>query len=82
VVFTDGKNDDDDGLSLQQLQTQLREQVDPERQVLILAVGYGPEADFEALNAITTVTDGKLYQLQRPEDIRNVFVDVQTGGVG
>jgi hypothetical protein len=34
------------------------------------------------LNAITTVTDGKLYQLQRPEDIRNVFIDVQTGGVG
>jgi Ca-activated chloride channel family protein len=82
VVFTDGKNDDDDGLSLQRLQAQLREQVDPERQVLILAVGYGPEADFEALNAITTVTDGKLYQLQRPEDIRNVFIDVQTGGVG
>lgn len=82
VVFTDGKNDDDDGLSLQQLQAQLREQVDPERPVIILAVGYGPEADFEALNAVTTVTDGKLYELQRPEDIRNVFVDVQTGGVG
>jgi Ca-activated chloride channel family protein len=82
VVFTDGKNDDDDGLSLQQLQARLRERVDPERPVLILAVGYGPEADFEALNAITTVTDGKLYKLARPEDIRNVFIDVQTGGVG
>jgi Ca-activated chloride channel family protein len=81
VIFTDGKNDDDDGMSLQQLQARLRELVDPERQVLILAVGYGPEADFEALNAVTSVTDGKLYALDRPEDIRNVFIDVQTGGV-
>jgi Ca-activated chloride channel family protein len=82
VVFTDGKNDDDDGMTLQELQAQLRQRVDPEREVVILAVGYGPEADFEALNAITTVTDGKLYKLQQPEDIRNVFIDVQTGGVG
>jgi Ca-activated chloride channel family protein len=82
VVFTDGKNDDDDGMSLPQLQAHLRELVDPAREVLILAVGYGPEADFEALNAVTTVTDGRLYALERPEDIRNVFIDVQTGGVG
>ena len=81
VIFTDGKNDDDDGLSLQQLQDRLRELVDPEREILVLAVGYGPEADFEALNAVTSVTEGKLYALQRPEDIRNVFIDVQTGGV-
>jgi Ca-activated chloride channel family protein len=82
VIFTDGKNDDDDGISLTQLQAHLRGLVDPAREVLILAVGYGPEADFEALNAVTTVTDGKLYVLERPEDIRNVFIDVQTGGVG
>jgi hypothetical protein len=81
VIFTDGKNDDDDGLSLQELQTELRDMVDPERPISVLAVGYGPEADFEALNAVTTITDGKLYPLDRPEDIRNVFIDVQTGGV-
>jgi Ca-activated chloride channel family protein len=81
VVFTDGRNDDDDGISLQELQTQLRDMVDPERPIFVLAVGYGPEADFEALNAVTTITDGKLYPLDRPEDIRNVFIDVQTGGV-
>lgn len=81
VVLTDGANDDD-GLTLDELQARLRNMVDPEREIAILAVGYGPEADFEALNAITAVTDGKLYALQRPEDIRNVFVDVQTGGVG
>lgn len=80
LVFTDGANDDD-GLTLSQLQERLRERVDPDRPVLVLAVGYGPDADFEALSAITTVTDGKLYVLQQPEDIRNVFIDVQTGGV-
>jgi Ca-activated chloride channel family protein len=82
VVFTDGRNDDEDGISLPQLQARLRDLVDPAREVLILAVGYGPEADFEALNAVTTVTGGRLYALERPEDIRNVFIDVQTGGIG
>jgi Ca-activated chloride channel family protein len=81
VVFTDGRNDDDDGMTLPELQDELREMVDPERPIFVLAVGYGPEADFEALNAVTTITDGKLYPLDRPEDIRNVFIDVQTGGV-
>lgn len=33
------------------------------------------------LNAVIFFTDGKLYTLDRPEDIRNVFIDVQTGGV-
>lgn len=82
IFFTDGKNDDDDGLTLQALQQRLRELVDPEREVLFIGVAYGAEADFEALNAVTTITDGKLYALERPEDIRNVFIDVQTGGVG
>jgi Ca-activated chloride channel family protein len=81
IVFTDGRNDDDDGLNLEQLQTRLRELVDPKRRVLVLAVGYGSEANVEALNAITAITDGKIYALERPEDIRNVFIDVQTGGV-
>ena len=82
IFFTDGRNDDDNGITLQQLQERLRDMVDPERPVLFLGVGYGPEADFEALNAVTSITDGKLYVLERPEDIRNVFIDVQTGGVG
>ena len=82
VLFTDGANDDDDGISLNQLQSQLRDMVDPERPIYVVAVGYGPDADFEALNAVTTITDGRIYALDRPEDIRNVFIDVQTGVVG
>jgi Ca-activated chloride channel family protein len=81
IFFTDGKNDDADGISLQQLQRQLRELVDPDREALFIGVGYGPEADFEALSAVTQITGGKLYDLDRPEDIRDVFIDVQTGNV-
>lgn len=81
IFFTDGKNDDDDGITLQQLQRRLRDLVDPEREALFIGVGYGPEADFEALSAVTQITGGKLYDLDRPEDIRNVFIDVQTGNV-
>ena len=81
IFFTDGRNDDDDGITLQLLQDMLRDVVDPEREALFIGVGYGPEADFEALNAVTQITGGKLYDLDRPEDIRNVFIDVQTGNV-
>ncbi len=35
----------------------------------------------EVLNDVTRITGGKLYELERPEDIRDVFIDVQTGGV-
>ncbi|CAN5914151.1 hypothetical protein BH23ACT10_BH23ACT10_16720 [soil metagenome] len=67
--------------TLNRLQRRLRDLVDPQREVLFIGVAYGAEADFEALEAVTAITDGKLYTLDRPEDIRNVFIDVQTGGV-
>lgn len=81
IFFADGKNDDEDGITLDRLQQRLRNLVDPDKEVLFIGVAYGAEADFEALNAVTTITDGKLYALERPEDIRNVFIDVQTGGI-
>ena len=81
IFFTDGKNDDADGISLRQLRRRLRDLVDPERPVLFIGVAYGAEADFEVLDRVTKVTGGKLYELDRPEDIRDVFIDVQTGGV-
>jgi Ca-activated chloride channel family protein len=81
IFFTDGKNDDADGISLGQLRRRLRVLVDPQRPVLFIGVAYGAEADFEVLNRVTKITGGKLYTLDRPEDIRDVFIDVQTGGV-
>lgn len=81
VLFTDGKNDDDDGISLQELERRLRDVVDPNREVLFVGVGYGPEADFDTLGAVAEITGGKLYEPERPEDIRNVFIDVVTGNV-
>lgn len=80
IFFTDGKNDDD-GISLRQLRRRLRDLVDPDRPVLFIGVAYGAEADFDVLGDVTRITGGKLYRLDRPEDIRDVFIDVQTGGV-
>ncbi|HSJ45636.1 MAG TPA: hypothetical protein VK923_13230 [Euzebyales bacterium] len=78
IFFTDGKNDDADGVSLGQLRRRLRDLVDPQRPVLFIGVAYGAEADFEVLNRVTNITGGKLYKLDQPEDIRDVFIDVQT----
>jgi Ca-activated chloride channel family protein len=81
IFFTDGKNDDADGISLQELRRRLRDLVDPHRPVLFIGVAYGAEADFEVLESVTKITGGKLYELERPDDIQDVFIDVQTGGV-
>jgi Mg-chelatase subunit ChlD len=81
IFFTDGRNDDADGISLGQLRRRLRDLVDAERPVLFIGVAYGAEADFDVLNRVTKIAGGKLYELDRPEDIRDVFIDVQTGGV-
>ena len=81
IFFTDGRNDDADGISLGQLRRRLRDLVDAERPVLFIGVAYGAEADFDVLNRVTKIAGGNLYELDRPEDIRDVFIDVQTGGV-
>lgn len=82
IFFTDGRNDDADGITLEQLRARMRGLVDPQRPVQFVGVAYGAEADFAALSAVTAIAGGALYELERPEDIRNVFIDVQTGGVG
>ncbi len=82
IFFTDGQNDDQDGITFRQLRRRLRDLVHPEREVLFVGVAYGRDADFDALKAVTSITGGMLYTLERPEDIRDVFIDAQTGGLG
>lgn len=75
VLLTDGKNEYPQGLSLTELLTRLRSLADPARPVPIITIGVGDEADVATLRQISAVTGGKTYVVQKPEEIRGVFLD-------
>ena len=78
LLNTDGYNEDDDGLDLPGLLTQLEALRDPAKPVAVIAIGYGPDTDQAALEQIAAATDGAAYQALQPTDIGTVLVDAVT----
>ncbi|WP_194927829.1 substrate-binding domain-containing protein [Catenulispora pinisilvae] len=58
VVFTDGKDDNLNSMSSDQLITRLQATVDPARPVRVFVVALGADVDLTLLNKITAVTGG------------------------
>jgi len=75
LLITDGRNEDESGLGLDQLLSQLAERQDPERPVPVIMVGFGPDTDLEAMQRIAEVTGGAAYSATKPEDLGIVLVD-------
>jgi hypothetical protein len=75
VLLSDGANQDQSGLDLEQLLDRLRAGNDPARPVPVIAVAYGPDSDAAALRAISDVTGGATYVAADPRQIRQVFLD-------
>jgi hypothetical protein len=75
LLLTDGRNQDPEGLTLDQLVTTLRAEQDPSRPVPVISIAYGsdPEAA-RALAVISKVTGGATYTA-RPQEIEQVFLD-------
>jgi len=78
LLNTDGVNEDDDGLDLDGLLTKLKALHDPAKPVSVIAIGYGPDTDQDALEKIAAATDGAAYQALAPTDITSVLVDAVT----
>ncbi|WP_417564458.1 hypothetical protein [Microbacterium sp.] len=78
LLNTDGVNEDDDGLDLNGLLTRLKALHDPAKPVSVIAIGYGPDTDQDALEKIAAATDGAAYQALKPTDITSVLVDAVT----
>ncbi len=72
VVLTDGKNDAEGGLSLDELLAQV-ESFGQGKQVRIITIAYGPEADTETLAKIARVTKGASYKAPSAADIPKVY---------
>ncbi|GAA2866721.1 substrate-binding and VWA domain-containing protein [Streptosporangium fragile] len=70
VFLTDGKNEKNGGIDLENLLSRL----DPD--VRLFTIGYGESADQEVLRRIAEATDGAAYDSSRADTIDQVFTSV------
>lgn len=74
LLFTDGKNDDPGSLTLAQAVQTLKGLRNPAQPVRIIALGMGPDADANELQALAAATGGQSYVAKNPQDLRSVFI--------
>jgi Ca-activated chloride channel family protein len=74
VMFTDGKNDDPNGISEQALLAQLKDLADPKRPVQVIILGIGSGVDEAQLKRITSVTGGGVFVTKDPTKIGDIFL--------
>ena len=74
IVMTDGKNEDPQGISLDQLVDSLRRTADPSRPVQIIMIGIGPEVDRAELDKIVSVTGGGAFVATDPSQTADIFL--------
>ena len=73
VVMTDGKNEDANGISRQDLLTQHGKLQDPRRPIPVIGIGIGPDIDVDELNTISKATGGQAFTTPDPTKITDVF---------
>ncbi len=74
ILFTDGKNEDENGLNRQQLVDQLKQTVDPKRPVRMIIIGIGNEVDRGELEAVTAATGGGVFITEDPAKMGEIFL--------
>jgi hypothetical protein len=74
VILTDGKNDDQQGLSLDQLIDALKATMDPARPIQVIAVGIGNDVSETELRRITDTAGGGTFIAQDPARIGEIFL--------
>lgn len=74
VLMTDGKNEDDNGISQQALLKELERIKDPERPVQMVIIGIGTGVSRAELTAITKVTGGGVFVTEDPAKIGDIFL--------
>ncbi|PVD09114.1 hypothetical protein DBP21_04580 [Streptomyces sp. CS147] len=74
VILTDGSNQDTNGISRSGLITELKELVDPERPVPVIAIAVGPDADRDEVAEIARITGGDGYEVSDPAEIQAVIL--------
>jgi Ca-activated chloride channel homolog len=79
VLLTDGINDDPTGgINRAELLRRLKAEQQKDKQVRIITVAYGANADAASLKLISQATGGLAYVSRDPRDILRVFTDAIT----
>ncbi|MGC4807152.1 substrate-binding domain-containing protein [Micromonospora sp. DT233] len=78
VLFTAGGNDDDSGMSQQQLIAELKRIADPERPVPVVIIGVGQDVSLADLEPITKITGGGSFVTDDPARSGDLFLKAVT----
>jgi hypothetical protein len=86
LLFTDGKNDNPEGITQATLIAQLKKLNDPKRPVRLVIIGIGNEVDRNELQTITSATPaGGVFIAEDPAKIGDIFLEAianRTGAQG
>jgi Mg-chelatase subunit ChlD len=75
LVLTDGKNDDNNGISLSNLLQTLKRTADPDRPVMVIFIGFGPDVDMSSMQKIAVQTNGEAYHAMKPQDVQRILLE-------
>lgn len=78
ILMTDGRNEDANSISLEQLLAELKKRQDPARPVLIVTIGISDDADTSALKQIAEATGGTSHIERSAADVKGVFYEAIT----
>lgn len=74
LVMTDGQNDDKNGITLDQLITQLKKLYDPKRPVNVILLGIGTDVGQPEMERITNTVGGGTFIAPDPATIGDIFL--------
>ncbi|WP_240619549.1 substrate-binding domain-containing protein [Blastococcus sp. TF02-8] len=75
VLITDGKDEDEGSIGIEELVRTLEAEKDPDRPVKVIGIALGPDADLGALERITAATGGGAYSAVDENDLQTVLFD-------
>jgi hypothetical protein len=78
LVFTDGRNEDDDSPTLEETVATLREEYDPARPVQIIIQGYGPDVSVTELRRLAEATHGLVQVARAPEESKRLLLEAMS----
>lgn len=73
IVLTDGRNDDDSGITRDLLLVELGKLQDPRRPIRVIGIGIGTDIDVGELQAIAGATGGQAFTTPDPTQIGDIF---------
>ncbi|MEU2615251.1 VWA domain-containing protein [Micromonospora sp. NPDC007271] len=74
VLFTDGQNDDDNGISQKELLAKLKKLRDPEQPIQVIIIGIGKDVSRAELEPITAITGGRPFVTVDPAKIGEILL--------